>query len=34
MARMMNIPVYGFVENYSYFQCPGLRQTRGDLLGR
>ena len=22
MARMMNIPVYGFVENYSYFQCP------------
>ena len=21
MARMMNIPVYGFVENYSYFQC-------------
>ena len=22
MARMMNVPVYGFVENYSYFQCP------------
>jgi len=22
MAQMMNIPVYGFVENYSYFQCP------------
>ena len=22
MARMMNIPMYGFVENYSYFQCP------------
>ena len=22
MARMMNIPVLGIVENYSYFQCP------------
>ena len=22
MANMMNIPVYGFVENYSYFRCP------------
>ena len=22
MARMMNVSVYGFVENYSYFQCP------------
>ena len=22
MARMMNVPVYGFVENYSYFRCP------------
>ena len=22
MARMMNIPVLGLVENYSYFQCP------------
>ena len=22
MAQMMDIPVYGFVENYSYFQCP------------
>ena len=22
MARMMNVPVYGFVENYSYFTCP------------
>ena len=22
MARMMNVPVYGLVENYSYFQCP------------
>jgi len=22
MAQMMNVPVYGFVENYSYFQCP------------
>jgi Mrp family chromosome partitioning ATPase len=23
MARMMNIPVFGIVENFSYFQCPG-----------
>jgi len=22
MAQMMDIPLYGFVENYSYFQCP------------
>ena len=22
MARMMDIPVLGLVENYSYFQCP------------
>ena len=22
MAQMMNIPMYGFVENYSYFRCP------------
>jgi len=22
MAQMMNVPMYGFVENYSYFQCP------------
>ena len=22
MARMMDVPVYGFVENYSYFRCP------------
>lgn len=22
MARQMNIPVLGIVENYSYFQCP------------
>ena len=22
MAQMMNIPMLGFVENYSYFQCP------------
>ena len=20
--QMMNVPVYGFVENYSYFTCP------------
>ena len=23
MAEMMNIPVLGLVENYSYFKCPG-----------
>jgi len=22
MARMMNIPILGLIENYSYFQCP------------
>ncbi len=22
MAEMMNIPILGIVENYSYFQCP------------
>ena len=22
MAKMMNIPVLGFVENYSYLECP------------
>ena len=22
MAQMMEVPIYGFVENYSYFQCP------------
>lgn len=22
MANMMNIPVLGFVENYSYLECP------------
>jgi Mrp family chromosome partitioning ATPase len=22
MANLMNIPVLGLVENYSYFQCP------------
>lgn len=22
MAEMMNIPVLGIVENYSYFECP------------
>jgi Mrp family chromosome partitioning ATPase len=22
MTRMMNVPLYGFVENYSYLTCP------------
>ena len=26
MAKMMDIPVLGLVENYSYFQCPGCGQ--------
>ena len=26
MAQMMDIPVLGLVENYSYFQLPRLRQ--------
>lgn len=33
MARMMNIPVYGFVENYSYFRCPDCaKQT--EIFGK
>ena len=27
MARMMDVPVYGFVENYSYFKCPDCGKT-------
>ena len=27
MARMMDVPVYGFVENYSYFRCPDCGKT-------
>ena len=22
MARMMNIPILGLIENYAYFHCP------------
>ena len=33
MARMMNIPVYGFVENYSYFQCPDCGK-RVEIFGK
>ena len=33
MARMMNVPVYGFVENYSYFQCPDCGK-RIDIFGK
>jgi Mrp family chromosome partitioning ATPase len=31
MANMMHIPVLGFVENYSYLQCPycGKRTKKG-----
>ena len=27
MAKMMDVPVYGFVENYSYFKCPDCGKT-------
>ena len=27
MAKMMDVPVYGFVENYSYFKCPDFGKT-------
>lgn len=27
MAKMMDVPVYGFVENYSYFRCPDCGKT-------
>ena len=33
MARMMNVPVYGFVENYSYFKCPDCGK-RIDIFGK
>lgn len=33
MARMMNVPVYGFMENYSYFQCPECGK-RHEIFGK
>lgn len=33
MARMMNVPVYGLVENYSYFQCPDCGR-RVEIFGK
>ena len=33
MARMMDVPVYGFVENYSYFQCPDCGK-RVEIFGK
>ena len=27
MANMMNIPILGIIENYSYFQCPDCGKT-------
>lgn len=33
MARMMNVPVYGLVENYSYFQCPDCGK-RVEIFGK
>ena len=26
MAQMMNVPMLGLVENYSYFTCPGCNE--------
>lgn len=33
MANMMNIPVLGLVENYSYFQCPDCGK-RHEIFGK
>ncbi len=33
MAQMMHIPIYGFVENYSYFQCPDCGK-RYEIFGK
>ena len=41
MAKMMNIPILGLVENYSYFKCPDcgsehaiFGESRIDLVAR
>ena len=33
MAEMMNMPIIGLVENYSYLTLPGLRQADRGLRG-
>ncbi|MCI8526199.1 MAG: Mrp/NBP35 family ATP-binding protein [Oscillospiraceae bacterium] len=33
MARMMHVPVLGFVENYSYFECPDCGK-RVEVFGK
>jgi len=33
MAQMMKVPVLGFVENYSYFECPGCGK-RVEIFGK
>ncbi len=32
MAEMMNVPVLGLVENYSFFRCPGCGGVRRKRL--
>lgn len=32
MAEMMHIPVLGFVENYSYLECPGAAGKQHQVL--
>ena len=33
MAGLMNVPILGLVENYSYFQCPGCGQRHAIFGG-
>ena len=33
MANLMNIPVLGFVENMSYFECPDCKKQHSSYNG-
>ena len=33
MAKKMDIPILGVVENMSYLECPGLQKTSSDVFG-